>query len=80
MESRIRKSVAPFYAVAVIWLVYSLLFPLYKALHYGILITASVVVFLLISLLCRDSAKIPAAAAATAKPKEVKKEEATWNP
>jgi len=80
MESRIRKSVAPFYAVAVIWLVYSLLFPLYKALHYGILITASVVVFLLISLLCRDSAKIPAAAAAAAKPKEVKKEEATGNP
>ena len=79
MESRIRKSVAPFYAVSVIWLVYSLLFPLYKPLHYGILIAASAVVFIVISLLCRDSAKISAAAAA-AKPQKAKKEETTGNP
>jgi len=79
MESRIRKSVAPFYAVSVIWLVYSLLFPLYKPLHYGILIAASAVVFVVISLLCRDSAKISAAAAA-AKPQKAKKEETTGNP
>lgn len=76
MESRTRKSVAPFYAVAVIWLVYALLFPLYKPLHYGILIAASAVVFVFISLLCRDGGHVPAAA----KPVEEKKEKPTGNP
>ena len=37
MEETVRKSPAPFYAVAVVWLVYALLFPLYKPLHYVLL-------------------------------------------
>ena len=34
MEANKRRSVAPFYAVAVLWLAYALLFPLYEPLHY----------------------------------------------
>ena len=45
METNTRRPVAPFYAVAVIWLVYALLFPLYAPLHYVLLTAVSAAVF-----------------------------------
>ena len=62
-----RKPVAPFYAAAVVWLVYALFFPLYRPVHFLIVIAASAAVFLGVQLLCA-SVKEPAA--------EPKKEEA----
>ena len=52
-----RKSVAPFYAVAAVWLGYALLFPLYEPLHYALLAAASAVVFAAAALLCRGGAR-----------------------
>ena len=70
MESA-RKPVAPFYAVAVVWLVYALLFPLYEPLHYVLLAAASVAVFAVASLLCRGGAREgTAATAAKPQPKQ----------
>lgn len=73
-----RKPVAPFYAVAVLWLVYALLFPLYSPLHYGMLAVASAATFFGVSLLCRGTGKPEAAQAAEAKKKE--EEKSTGNP
>ena len=36
METTKRKSTAPFYAAAVVWLAYALVFPLYEPLHYAL--------------------------------------------
>ena len=69
MESA-RKPVAPFYAVAVVWLIYALLFPLYEPLHYVLLAVASVAVFAVASLLCRGGAREGTAAAAKPQPKQ----------
>ena len=55
-----RKPVAPFYAAAVVWLVYALFFPLYRPVHFLIVIAASAAVFLGVQLLCA-SVKEPAA-------------------
>ena len=41
MKTEVRKPVAPFYAVAVLWIVYALLFPLYAPAHYALLTAAS---------------------------------------
>ena len=51
------KSVAPYYAVAVTWLVYACFFPLYAPSHYALMAVVSVVIFALISLLCRNTAQ-----------------------
>ena len=51
-----RKSVAPFYAVAAVWLACGLLVPLYEPMHYVLVTAASGVVFLLVSALCRSGA------------------------
>ncbi len=48
-----RKPVAPFYAVAVLWLAYALFFPLYRPMHFIILILASVVTLAGVSALCK---------------------------
>ena len=74
MEANKRRSVAPFYAVAVLWLAYALLFPLYEPLHYGLLGMASAAVFVVVSLLCRGGARGEAKTSAPAA--EPKKEEA----
>ena len=66
MEANKRRSVAPFYAVAVLWLAYALLFPLYEPLHYGLLGMASAAVFVVVSLLCRGGARGEAKASAPA--------------
>ena len=68
-----RKPVAPFYAVAVLWLAYALVFPLYRPLHFIVLIIASVVTFAAATALCRGEADI--GEEKTEKPAEEKKEE-----
>ena len=55
METK-RRPVAPFYAVAVLWLAWGLLVPLYEPLHYVLAAAASVAVFLIAGALCRSGA------------------------
>lgn len=40
-----KKSVAPIYAVAALWVIWGLLFPLYKVIHFVLAIVVSVLVF-----------------------------------
>lgn len=47
MAKVVKKSVAPIYAVAVLWLVWGLFFPLYKPFHFVLAAIASVIVFCL---------------------------------
>ena len=61
METEKRKPVAPFYAVAVLWVAYGLLFPLYAPMHYMLLAAASVAVFLAVKKLCGDETSEAAA-------------------
>ena len=76
METQKRKSVAPFYAVAVLWLVYALFLPLYRPMHYALVGAVSAAVFAGVSLLCRDGGK-----SAAPKAEESKKQEtSTGNP
>ena len=42
METSPRKCVAPFYAVAVLWLAGGALVPLYEPMHYGLMAAVSV--------------------------------------
>ena len=68
MESK-RKPVAPFYAVAVLWLAWGLLVPLYEPLHYALAAAASAAVFLVVGALCRTgTAGQPAENKTEAKP------------
>ena len=41
-----KPSVIPIYSVAVLWIIYSLVFPMYRLWHFLIPIVLSVVVFL----------------------------------
>ncbi len=54
MKKIVHKSAAPLYAAAVVWVLYALLFPLYKISHFMIVIAASAVVFLIAKALCKD--------------------------
>ena len=47
MAKMVKKSVAPFYLVAALWLAWALLLPLYRPLHYVLAAVASVIVFVL---------------------------------
>lgn len=60
METGKRKPVAPFYAVAVLWLVYALLFPLYAPAHYALLTAASAAVYLVADALCKSGGVVGA--------------------
>ena len=55
METK-RKPVAPFYAVAVLWLACGVLVPLYEPMHYALAAAASVAVFVIAGALCRSGA------------------------
>lgn len=70
MESTPRKSTAPFYAVAVLWLAGGLLVPLYEPAVAGLTAAVSVVVFLLVSALCRGAGaeSVPSAQPEKAEP------------
>ncbi|MEG0779085.1 MAG: 5-bromo-4-chloroindolyl phosphate hydrolysis family protein [Oscillospiraceae bacterium] len=74
----VRKSVAPFYAAAAVWLTYALLFPLYAPLHFVLVGGASILVFFLASLLCKSVAVTKAAKAA--EPEKPKAPKPTGNP
>ena len=81
METSKRKPVAPFYAVAVLWIVSGLLLPLYTMGHYLTMAVVSVVVFFVVNAICRNAgvvgeAEVPQAAKTEEKPKE----ESTGNP
>ena len=80
METSVRKPVAPFYAVAVVWLVCGLLLPLYAPLHYVLVAAASVGVFALTNALCKNAGAIGGTEQAAPKAAEKPKEESTGNP
>lgn len=54
MKKVVRKSVIPLYAVAVTWVFYALLFPLYRPKHFVIAAIAAAVVGLISKALCKD--------------------------
>ena len=54
MKKIVHKSAAPYYAAAVVWVLYALLFPLYRVIHFAIVIIASALVFLVAKALCPD--------------------------
>ena len=65
METNKRKSTAPFYAAAAVWLAYAVIFPLYEPLHYVLAAGAARLAFLVASALCRSGP-----AGETAQPQE----------
>ena len=80
METSVRKPVAPFYAVAVVWLVCGLLLPLYTPLHYVLVAAASVGVFFAVNALCRSGGAIGGTESAAKKEEAKPKEETTGDP
>ena len=54
MKKIVHKSAAPLDAVAVVWVLYALLFPLYRIVHFAIVIIASALVYLIAKALCPD--------------------------
>ena len=65
METNKRKSTAPFYAAAAVWLAYAVIYPLYEPLHYVLAAGAALQAFLVSSALCRSGP-----AGETAQPQE----------
>lgn len=56
MTAKERKPVAPFYAVAVLWVLSGLLLPLYSRAHYICLAVVSLIIFFAVGRLCRTGA------------------------
>jgi len=54
MKKIVHKSAAPLYAAAGVWVLYALLFPLYRVTHFLVVIAASAVVYFVARLFCRD--------------------------
>ena len=54
MEKTTRRSVAPYYGVAAVWILYALFFPLYAVGHFLIAAVLSAGVFLLLRAVCKD--------------------------
>jgi len=54
MKKIVRKSAIPLYAVAITWLLYGLLFPLYRLPHFLLAIAATAVVGVVARCFCRD--------------------------
>jgi hypothetical protein len=74
-----RKPVAPFYAVAVLWLAAGALLPLYAPLHYILMALVSVAVFLGVNALCKNAGTIGGTAQGAPKAAEKPKDETTGN-
>ena len=55
LKQVVHKSVIPLYAAAATWLLYALLFPLYKLPHFLLAATASAVVGIVARMFCRDT-------------------------
>lgn len=51
---KIRRSVAPFYGVAAVWVVYALAFDLYRPTHFIFAVVLSAGVYLLLRAVCKD--------------------------
>ncbi len=54
MKKIVHKSAVPLYVAAVVWVLYALLFPLYRVVHFAIVIIASALVYLVAKALCPD--------------------------
>ena len=54
MKQIVHKSAVPLYAAAVVWVLYALVFPLHKIIHFIIVIAASAVVYCIAAALCKD--------------------------
>ena len=54
MKKIVHKSAAPLYAAAVVWVLYALLFPLYRVIHFVVVAAASALVYLIAKALCPD--------------------------
>ena len=54
MKKIVHKPAAPIYAAAVVWILYALLFPLYRVGHFALCAVASAAVYLIARLFCRD--------------------------
>ena len=54
MKKIVHKSAAPLYAAAGVWVLYALLFPLYRVTHFLVVIAASAVVYFVARLFCKD--------------------------
>lgn len=76
MKTTRRKSAAPFYAAAAVWLAYALVLPLYEPLHYALAAGASLLAFAAASALCRGG---PAGEEAGEAPPEKAEEPAEKN-
>lgn len=79
MEMTVRKPVAPFYAVAVLWLLYAMIFPLYAPTHYILLAAASAAVFFIVNALCKNAGTVGGTETSAPKATEKPKEETTGN-
>ncbi len=72
MKKVVRKSVAPLYVVAVTWVLYALLFPLYKVSHIVMAVLVTAVMGVVAKRFCKDVVEEVK--------EEPKKEEPTGNP
>lgn len=54
MKKIVHKPAAPIYAATVVWILYALLFPLYRVGHFALCAAASAAVYLIARLFCRD--------------------------
>ena len=79
METNVRKPVAPFYAVAVLWLACGLLVPFYQPLHYVLVAGVSVIVFFVANAICKNAGVIGGTTQEKPKAEERPKEETTGN-
>jgi len=50
----VHKSAVPIYVAAAVWVLYGLLFPLYRVIHFVLVIAASAVAFFIAKALCPD--------------------------
>lgn len=78
METNVRKPVAPYYAVAVLWLACGLLVPFYRLTHYALAAVVSAGLFFAINVLCKKAGTI-GGTEQTAKVAEPPKETSTGN-
>ena len=79
METNVRKPVAPFYAVAVLWLACGLLVPFYRPMHYVLAAVVSVIVGLVVHAVCKNAGVIGGTEQEKPKAEEKPKEETTGN-
>ena len=79
MEAKAHKSVAPFYAVAVVALAWGVLLPLYRVKHYLLFAAVCAAVFCAVSAICKNAGVIGTEEKPSAKTEEKPKEETSGN-